>query len=479
MTYLFSSNTAVINEVEVKNDVGNTIPIIVFHNGNAVAVTNRFPVDSRGNVAVDGLQPDAFGRLRVSEPFTLGDYKHLYAIDPNFIDQKDFGGNVIYVPNKAAATLTTNSSPRSNVVHQTKFYHHYQPGKSQLIFSSVNFGYAQQNVTKRTGYFDDRDGIYFEQVGDNSSNGTTSGNLNFVIRSFTSGTANESDEGVYKRRVPQSQWNVDKCDGTGPSGLNLDMSKTQLVFIDFQWLGVGRARVGFVHDGEVVVAHEYYHSNVVANVYLSTPNLPVRCEMRNTGPTSGGSMDQICSSVMSEGGYVESGIDFANVMSTVRTTASPGGTELPLIALRLKNTFAGFPNRISVRFNNLSLYCETNSVSYKIIKLPNAGYIGNAAGLGQCTWVSAADSSGVELCTDATQYFNGDVFAGGYVPSGASQNSLSPVASGSLSAAKKNIIVQNIESSNSEIYAVVVKTLVTQPGTVASVAAAVQWREVY
>ncbi len=234
-----------------------------------------------------------------------------------------------------------------------------------------------------------------------------------------------------------------------------------------------------MHDGEVVVAHEYYHSNVVANVYLSTPNLPVRCEMRNTGPTSGGSMDQICSSVMSEGGYVESGIDFANVMSTVRTTASPGGTELPLIALRLKNTFAGFPNRISVRFNNLSLYCETNSVSYKIIKLPNAGYIGNAAGLGQCTWVSAADSSGVELCTDATQYFNGDVFAGGYVPSGASQNSLSPVASGSLSAAKKNIIVQNIESSNSEIYAVVVKTLVTQPGTVASVAAAVQWREVY
>ena len=479
MTYLFTSNTSVINEVEVKNDSGNTIPIIVYHNNTPVAVSNRFPVDSSGNVTVDGIQPDAFGRLRVSEPFTLGDYKHLYAIDPNFLDQNDFGGNVAYIANKACATLTTNASPRSNVLHQTKFYHHYQPGKSQIIFSSVNFGHAQRNVTKRTGYFDDRDGIYFEQVGNDSSNGTNEGNLNFVIRSFTNGFANEADENGYKRRVPQAEWNRDKCDGTGPSGLNLDMSKTQLVFIDFQWLGVGRVRTGFVHNGEVVVAHEYYHSNVLANVYLSSPNLPVRCEIRNTGTTTGGAMDQICSTVMSEGGYVESGIDFANVMPVVRTTPTPGGTELPLIALRLKNTFSGFPNRIAVRFNNLSLYCETNSISYKIVKLPNLGCLGNASGLGQCTWVSASDTSGVELCTDATQYYDGDVFAGGYVPSGSSQNSLSPVASGSLSSAKKNILSQNIDSSNSEIYAVVVKTLVTQPGTAASVAAAIQWREIY
>lgn len=479
MTYLFSSNTAITNEVEVKNDVGNTLPITVIHNGNAVATTNRFPVDSRGNVAVDGLNPDAFGRLRISEPFTLGDYKHLYAIDPNFLDIKEFGGNVAYVLNKAAATLTTNASPHSNVIHQTKFYHHYQPGKSQLIFSSFNFGYAQQNVTKRTGYFDDRDGIYFEQVGNNSSNGSNNGNLNFVIRSFTSGTADEADVGTYKRRIPQSQWNVDKCDGTGTSGFSVDTSKTQLIFIDFQWLGVGRVRTGFVHDGELIVAHEYYNSNVLSDVYISNPNLPVRCEMRNTGATSGGSMNQICATVASEGGYTESGIDFAYVMNTARTTATPGGTELPVLALRLKNTFVGFPNRISVRLNNISLYCENNSISYRIVKLPNNGFIGNASGLGQCTWVSAADSSGVEICTDATQYFDGDQFASGFVPSGASQNSLSPVASGSLTAAKKNIIVQNYYSSNSEIYAIVVRTLGTSPGTSASVAAAAQWREIY
>lgn len=479
MTYLFSGNTVITNEVEVKNDVGNTLPITVIHSGNAVASTNRFPVDSTGNVTVEGLNPDAFGRLRISEPFTLGDYKHLFAIDPNFIDKKDFGGNVTYSVNKAAATLTTNSSPQSNIIHQTKFYHHYQPGKSQLIYSSFNFGYAQQNVTKRTGYFDDRDGIYFEQEGNGSSNGTNNGNLYFVVRSFTNGVANESEEGAYKRRVPQNEWNIDKCNGTGVSGLNLDMSKTQLIFIDFQWLGVGRVRTGFVHNGELVIAHEFYHSNVLSNVYLSNPNLPVRCEMRNTGTTSGGSMDQICSSVSSEGGYVESGIDFANVMSTTRTTDTPGGTELPVMAIRLKNTFGSYPNRISVRLNNISLYCETNSILYKLVKLPGKAYLGNVSGLGQATWSSVSDSSGVEISTDATQYIDGDVFAGGFVPSGASQNSLSPVASGSLTAAKKNIIVQNFDSTDSEIYAIVVRTLSTSPGTSAAVAASAQWREIY
>lgn len=426
------------------------------------------------DITVDGLSPDAFSRLRVSEPFTLGDYKHLYAIDTNFYDSLTNGGNVFYANNKACATLTTNANPTASAVHQTKFYHHYQPGKSQLILSSVCFGYAQENVTKRTGYYDDRDGIYFEQVGEPTSNGTNKGNLNWVIRSFVSGVADESNEGSYKRRVPQNEWNVDKCDGTGKSGFNLDISKTQLTYIDFQWLGVGLVRCGFAHDGKFIVAHEYQHSNNLANVYISNPNLPVRCEIKNTGTTAGGSTDQICATVMSEGGYVESGIDFSYVLETTRTTATPGGTELPLIALRLKNTYKGYPNRMSVRLNNLSLYAEQNSILYKLIKLPSTAYLSNAT-----TWVSASENSGVEICTTANAYTDGDSFAGGFVPAGASQNSLSPVQSGSLTSAKKNIIVQNFDSSNSEVYVVVVRTLGTAPGTTASVAGAVQWREIY
>jgi hypothetical protein len=448
--------------------------------GRIISSQNPFPVTGTVGISSETLitinpdtnAVDAFGRGRVSEPFTLGDYKHLYAIDPNFLDRvSGAGSTVTFLQNQACARLQTGIGSTAFSFHQTKFYHHYQPGKGQLIFSSFNFYAPQRNATKRTGYFDDRDGIYFEQVGLNTSDGINPGigTHNWVIRSFVSGIATET-------RIPQSQWNRDKCDGTGASGFNIDITKTQLAFIDFQWLGVGRVRCGFAHDGQLITAHEFFHSNNSPTVYIANPNLPVRCELRNTGVGIGASFDQICASVMSEGGYVESGIDFAYTMLTTRTTPTPSGTELPLVAIRLKNSFQGYPNRISVKLNNISLFCETNSIVYKVVKLPSSAYLSNA---GTLTWNSASANSGVEYCIDATTYSDGDVFASGYVPSGASQNSLSPVASGTLSQAKKNIIVQNINSTDSEIYVLVVRTLTTTGNAVASVAAALQWREIY
>jgi hypothetical protein len=470
MTYLYNKNVNVLN--------ANTI----------VATSNPFPVTAVGDgLEVKGISPDAFGRTRVSELFTLGDYKHLFAIDPNFLDVTS-NGTVTFEQNKAAATLSTNSNSSAYAIHQTKFYHHYQPGKSQLIFSSFVYGAPQRNVTKRTGYFDDRDGIYFEQVGSDTANGNlvsnTTQTLNWVIRSYTGNTANESNvvttvngqPYTYKRRVPQSDWNVDKCDGTGASGFNLDITKTQLAFMDFQWLGVGRVRCGFAHNGKLIVAHEFNHSNVLDEVYIANPNLPVRCEIRNTGVGTGGSFDQICSTVASEGGYIESGIDFA-LTSNNRTTATPSATPLPLIALRLKNTFQGFPNRISVRLNQISLHAETNSIVYEVRKVANSSFLANSTGA--LVWTSAGSSSGVEYCVNADTINDGEVFAAGFVPAGASQNSLSPVASGALTAAKKNIIVQNFDSSNSEVYVVVVRTIITTGNQTASVGAALQWREIY
>jgi hypothetical protein len=470
MTYLYNKNVNVLN--------ANTI----------VATSNPFPVTAVGDgLEVKGISPDAFGRTRVSELFTLGDYKHLFAIDPNFLDVTS-NGSVTFEMNKAQATLSTNSNSSAYAIHQTKFYHHYQPGKSQLIFSSFNFGAPDRNVTKRTGYFDDRDGIYFEQVGSNTANGNlvanTTQTLNWVIRSYTGNTANESNvvttiNGVpytYQRRVPQSDWNVDKCDGTGLSGFNLDITKTQLTYTDFQWLGVGRVRCGFVHNGKVIIAHEYLHSNVLDEVYIANPNLPVRCEIRNTGAGTGGSMDQICSTVASEGGYIESGIDFA-ITANNRSTATPSATELPLVAIRLKNDFQGFPNRISVRLNQIALHAETNSIVYEVRKLANTSYLANLTGA--LVWTSASPSSGVEYCINADTITNGESFATGFVPAGASQNSLSPVASGALTAAKKNIIVQNFDSTDSEVYVVVVRTITTAGNQIASVGAALQWREIY
>jgi hypothetical protein len=465
--------------------------ITVNQGTNPWTVTGNVNATISGDVSVAEMNPDAFGRQRVSELFTLGDYKHIYAIDPNFLDSVGNGGTVTFVADQACAVLATSSNTGSYAIHQTKFYHHYQPGKSQLIYSSVNFRAPHRNVTKRTGYFDDRDGIYFEQVGSDTADGTTvstsTQTLNWVIRTYVGGSASEATFNTtvnglaytYKRRVPQSEWNVDKCDGTGPSGFKLDITKTQLAWIDFQWLGVGRVRCGFVHDGALITAHEYYHSNVLPTVYMSNPNLPVRCEIRNTGTTPGGAMDQICSSVMSEGGYVESGIDWS-VYSTNRATPTPGQTRFPLIAIRLKNSFNGYPNRLSVRPLSLGLFAKTEPIVYEVVKLPNAASLSTTAP-GGLIWTSADTNSGVEYCVNATGFTAADVdrFASGYVPSGSSQNSLSPVATGTLTAAKKNIISQNIDSTDSEVFVVIVSTIFAGNQLTADVACAIQWREIY
>ena len=427
--------------------------------------------------SADNAGVDAFGRARISEPFTLGDYKHLYAIDPNFLDVVTASGTISFAVNQAAATLATGTASGSFAIHQTKLYHHYQPGKSQLILSSFNFGYAQQNVTKRTGYFDDRDGIYFEQVGSPSSDATNAGTLNWVVRSYVTGAALETS-----KRIPQSQWNIDPCDGTGKSGFNLDISKVQLIFIDFQWLGVGRVRCGFVHGGQYIVAHEYYHSNNESTVYLANPNLPVRCEIRNTSTSSGGTYSQICASVMAEGGYVQSGIDWSVTSGPLRQTSTTGTERLPVLAIRLKNNYQGYPNRATLKLNNITSYIADNAAYIEIIKIPNASYLVNAGGTSSLTWTSANTNSVAEYSINAAAFTGSsdviEVLSALVVPSGSSGNAQGVSGIPSATDSKKNFVVQNYDSTNSEVYVISVKT--TETGNVrAKAAVTAQWREIY
>lgn len=398
---------------------------------------------------------DAFGRQMVTVPYTLGDYKHLYGIDSNFLEYAVNGATIQYLPNQACARLTTSNNSASRIVHQSKFYHHYMPGKSQLVLSSFNFYAATANVTKRTGYFDDNNGIFFEQTGD--------GTLSFVIRSYVSGSPVET-------RVAQANWNRNKCNGVGPNAFTLDISKTQLIFIDFQWLGVGRVRVGFVHDGEYIIAHVFDHSNELPTVYMSTPNLPIRCEILNTGTTTGAYLDQICSTVISEGGYVEAGQDWGVTSPTGRTLAA--GDTLPVIAIRLKTAFKTYSNRVITRLGNISVFSDGGNVKYRVIKLPAAAQITGGS------WVSVDTDSSVEYNATATAFTDGDELDNGFVAAstqGSQKIGGSPGAN-LPSSAKKNYIVQNFDSSDSEIYAIVV-TNISDSSTIVSVGA--QWREIY
>lgn len=400
------------------------------------------------------MSSDAFGRFRVSEPYTLGDYKHIYGLDPNFIDVTANGGSVTFQANQACARLATTTTANSSAIHQTKFYHQYMPGKSQLIYSTFNLYAATTGVTKKTGYFDDYNGIIFQQDGD--------GTLKFIIRTSTSGSPVDAEV------VTQANWNTDKCNGSGPSGFNFDVTKTQILFIEFQWLGVGRVRVGFVHAGTFIVAHEFYHDNVIPTVYMSNPNLPVRCEIVSSGSNPAAYFDQICSTVLSEGGYVESGQDWATLNTALRTVGT--GVTTPILAIRLKNTFNTYLNRMIVRLSKYSILSTTQSLSVRIIKLPNA------AGLTTGTaWVTAGTNSGVEYNIGATAFTGGELLDATYcAASNAAKESLTAVTNPNT--AKKNYIVQNYTSTDSEIYAIVVTNLGNNS---TDVGVSMQWREIY
>jgi hypothetical protein len=407
-----------------------------------------------GTVASGSLtmESDAFGRSRTSEPFTLGDYKHLYAIDESFLNYNISGSTHTFNKNRASVTLATSASATSRAVHQTKMYHNYMPGKSQAILSSIVFGAPQPGVIKRTGYFDDYNGIFFEQ--------DQTGSLQFVIRSSANGTGS-----ITENRVKQADWNVN----TLLSGdVILDITKSQLFFTDFQWLGIGRVRCGVVINGVTVLCHVFDHSNKTDVVYMSNPNLPIRCEIRNT-TTATGSMEQICGTVFSEGGYAESGITYGASSPGLRRITS--GSTMPVLTIRLKNTYNGLPNRAFVRLEDVSVFSEDHTVKYQVLRL-DSGSITTG------TWISVDSGSVVEYNVSATSFTGGHEFLNGFVAAGGTGqgNASSGIGQRAGSTNKINYIAQNFESTDSDLYAIVVTNMTA---TATDVAAGMVWKEVY
>ncbi len=414
---------------------------------------------SLGGTLVSGslnLAVDAFGRTRVSEPFTLGDYKHIYGIeDTLFINKLSGDGDITGNINRASVTLSATTSG-SSAIHQSKMYHHYMPGKSQNIFSSFVFGTAISGSTKRTGYFDDYNGIFVEQ--------DATGSLQFVIRSATNGTGS-----VTEQRVKQENWNVNTLlDGE----FIFDVTKTQLFFVDFQWLAVGRVRCGFIHKGVTALCHVFDHTNLLDVAYMQNPNLPIRCEIVNSVNTViPSSMEQICTTVVSEGGYSESGKAFSVSNETFRSLTS--GSTLPVLAIRLKNNINGLPNRAFVRIQEAAIFTDQQTVRYILTKLPS----GSALTTGSA-WIAIDSNSVVEYNVSATGYSGGAPLLTGFVGANSLNiNQANPLVQNQSGVSnKQNFIAQNYNSTDSEIYVLVAKNMTANT---TNIGGTMLWSEIY
>lgn len=279
----------------------------------------------------DNMQIDAFGRLRVSEINQLVDIKQTHDKLPLLINEVLIGGGIsTYNLSESSVTMSVSNNLDA-VIRQTKQRYNYQTGKSQFIKITSYDLQPQENVIKRIGYFNsgdispydtNLDGLFFE-----SSNGTV------YLCIYRNGTQIS--------KVAQSDWTVDKLDGSGidnprqnRSRVDIDWTKDQIFFFDFQWLGVGRVRWGFVHDGDSIICHESLHANNIQKVYMSSPNHSLRWEIRSTGGS--GSLTHICASVETEGAINENGFPFELYGGSL--TAASAGVDYVALAYRLKST---------------------------------------------------------------------------------------------------------------------------------------------
>lgn len=292
--------------------------------------------------AQDSASIDAFDRLRVSNPFTIFDSKQIFDKQPLFWDDQQVSGTGTlsnYNQNKAATTIQVDDTTAGKRVRQTFRRFNYQPGKSQLIFMTFKVGTTSSGVTKQIGIFDDDNGVYLEK---------TSSSFSINRRTKASGS-------VVNNTVAQASWNLDTMDGNGSSGINIDTTKTQILIIDIEWLGVGRVRCGFVVDGIVYYFHEFLNANNLAVVYMSTPNLPLRYVIENDGTGAASTMDTICASIISEGGQQDTGVIIAADTGSTHLNANTANTVYAVIGVRLKSTHLG----ATIDFLNMSMISET------------------------------------------------------------------------------------------------------------------------
>lgn len=316
---------------------------------------------------LDSANLDAFARLRVSNPETVFDSKQLADKQPLFWDDQlvsGSGGASTFNTNQASTTLSVANLTAGKRVRQTFRRFNYQPGKSMLFVMTGIFGTAATGIKRKVGMFDDRNGIFFDQL---------STGMGVTVRTYTSGSAVDT-------RVAQSSWNIDKMDGTGVSGVNLDFSKCQIMFADFEWLGVGRVRFGFFVDGKPYYCHEVLNANNVSLVYMSTPNLPLRYEIENDGTGGVASLTHICSTVISEGGLKDTGFPFGINRGATPLTTLNDTNIYPLFALRLNSSY----KTSAIKILDLSIVCTSTS-AFNYYLLLNPTVTGTALSFTQVT----------------------------------------------------------------------------------------------
>jgi hypothetical protein len=335
-----------------------------------------------------GTAVDAFGRMRVAQPHTLFDSQHQDVENDKWDTLITGSGTKTHLPNESVIKLEIGTANNDGIIRETLRTMPYQPGKSLLIMNTFAMGEPKANVIQKVGYYGSNNGIYLEN---------DSGNNYIVLRSSVTGN-------VVETKVAQTDWNVDKFDGTGYSSQGtgtehsngLDVNKSNLFWMDVEWLGVGDVRCGFLVDGLLKTAHIFHNDNKNLTTYMRSAILPLRYEIFNKGvTTSNTAMRQICSTVISEGGYSQ--------INQTRSASNPltgknltNGINNPMVSVRLKSNRL---NAVAIPVS-IDLYgLQATAFKYSVFE--------NVTSLTGASWQTTDASSAVEYDLSATAMAGG------------------------------------------------------------------------
>jgi len=345
-----------------------------FGSTGIVTVTNINPLPTYlQNIEVTGK-----GRLKTSTPEIVFFNTFQYGIETDVWDTRvSVGGTAVWDSVISGVGMSVTSSAGSEVIRQTRNVMRYISGRPAEISFAIRLEPPKSGVRRRFGLFDGRDGFYFEDDG---------GDYACVLIN------SNGPSGIITERYSRSEWNGDKLDGNGPSGITASPSAQQMIVMEYEWYGAGQIKFHFEIDGQVRTIHTINAGNRLPYPWCKTPFLPIRLELTNTTGVSTGPhyLYQGSNSLICEGFTDKLGIA-QNVGTAVTGRILPvSQTYYPLLSIRLKpTTLTGIV--LPTFFQAASLYQTSPSSNSTAISLAYK-FVRNADLTGG-TWVDMPDEN--------------------------------------------------------------------------------------
>lgn len=217
---------------------------------------------------------DATGRLKVSAHQNIYEADFEYGAQPlRWESLTANGGTVTHLPGQGGVRMRVPTTSGAAAIRQSRPYHRYQPGKTMFMATAIQLGPAITGNVQRVGFFDDSNGVFFEDAGASAANPTGMG---VVVRSDINGLP-------VNTRVELQQWNGNRAAIT-----QIDWLRIQMLWVEYAWYGAGAVRFGCFIEGQPILLHQIGFGNRVGQVvpWSRTGNLPVRYEQRNTATIS-------------------------------------------------------------------------------------------------------------------------------------------------------------------------------------------------